>query len=160
VGLLVAAALVGLAALLFVGPDLAGCLGPLGVTEVQCAAARMAADPGWSPSPIGPAGAPLTAIAGVLLVLGVTPSAASRRAVVAILASAALGAATGAVGYEAFRPREMNGLTSSGQFITLALPASGNAQAFVMAYVATIAAAGMGLALRIRSRAGPAVPRG
>jgi len=109
------------------GGQVGMCLGPLGVTAVQCAQAT-----GVFPD-IG-SGLPILLIAGSLALVLVAPPRRSRwvRSVFATV----IGAAVGAGAYLALAPRTMDGMTSNGTLISIARPIDANA----LVSMATLAA--------------------
>jgi hypothetical protein len=127
-----AAGLVVLAglAVLFLGGGVGRCLGPLGVTEVQCISVG-----GYTPT-VG-LGMPVGAGAVVLALLLLFPVPVTRLAPASI--AAIVGAAALALAYVLFRTTEMTGATSTGEVITVALPLDG----FAM-LAAGIAGGGLG----------------
>jgi len=104
---------VGVVALVFLPASTAGCLGPLGVTAIECAGRT-------GIMPTLAAGAPVFA-ASVLLaaVVGLRGSLPTTgRAIAAI----AIGAIVTTAAYLMLRPTSWSGATSTGEVITLALP--------------------------------------
>jgi hypothetical protein len=109
--------------LLLLGGQVAMCLGPLGVTAVQCYAAT-----GRTPTagPSTPAGA-LLIVLGLLILLPVAPKSWAA----ALLAATAAGAVAGAA-YLALRPRTMEGPGSTGAWFVVQLPLDPDALAAVV----------------------------
>jgi hypothetical protein len=103
----------GAVAYLFLGPTMAMCLGPLGVTAVQCAKATGIV-------PTAGAGLPVltAAVAGAVLLVG-GPPAGRRRA---SFAGAIAGGLIAGGAYVVLRPRTMEGLTSYGTWISIERP--------------------------------------
>jgi hypothetical protein len=132
--LLVVAALVLAIGLIFVGNQSIGCLGPIGVTQVQCIAAFDAAnEPDWSPGP-GSGAWFVTGLALLLIVAAIVPLRALSRRSLAILAAfgafGAVGAVLGAVVYDLTRPVSLTGPTSTGAVITVTYPPNADARLF------------------------------
>jgi hypothetical protein len=100
-------------ALFFGGGGVVACLGPLGVTEVQCAKATGLF------SSVG-LGAPLLALAIALALVVAVPVA--RRGLAATLILAGGGAALGAALFLAFWPRTLDGFDSRGQWLSVSRP--------------------------------------
>ncbi len=130
VAALVALAVAGLVALVFAPGQVGMCLGPLGVTQVQCARAT-----GYVPG-IGP-GLPILAAVATLTLLVVAPP---PRIGLAFGAAALLGAAAGTAAYAALRPRTMDGPTSSGEWISIPRPFDPAACATAAILVAAVVA--------------------
>ena len=146
--LLVAAALSLTIGLVFVGGQSVGCLGPLGVTQVQCIAAFDAAhDPDWSPGPASGAWLP-AALTLLLVTAAVLPwRGMSRGSIAAVAASGAVGAVLGAVVYTVTRPASLTGPTSTGAVITVIFPPNVDAQLLDAVLGAGVAIAIAGLVL-------------
>jgi hypothetical protein len=115
--------------LAFGGGQVATCLGPIGITPIQCArVTRMV--------PATPIAAPLFALtiaAGLLLL---APVPAGRRA--SALLAGAIGACAGAIAFLARAPRTWTGLGSSGSLESIDLPFDAAALATVVVIVATL----------------------
>lgn len=127
--LLVAAALILGIGLVFLGGQSVGCLGPLGVTAVQCIAAFDAAyEPDWSPGPGG--GTWIVASVAILFVsaAAVPWPALSRRSLGVVVGVGVLGAALGTAIYAVTRPVSLTGPTSTGAAITVIFPGNVDAQ--------------------------------
>jgi len=122
VRVLVAAALVliGMTATIFLGGERGACLGPLGVTEVECAQTT-----GIVPS-FG-IGLPILAVALAGSVFVLAPVSADAR--VPVIAAGIVGGAIGGLAFLALRPQTMDGLTSSDSWISIARPLDENALA-------------------------------
>jgi hypothetical protein len=103
----------GAAAAVLLPAPIAGCLGPLGVTAIQCAEAT-----GVLPS-VSPGLIALSAAALLAALIAIPDPAGSwpRR-----VAAAGTGAAVGMLGYVLLRPTTWTDLTSTGSTVTLALP--------------------------------------
>jgi hypothetical protein len=99
-------------AAIVLGPQVPMCLGPIGVTAIQCDAAL-----GRTPT-AGPALPVIVSIFGAAALLVVGPFRDRRAAAV----GAALGAMIGGGGYLRLRPTEMHGPISNGAVISIALP--------------------------------------
>jgi hypothetical protein len=104
---------VGVVAAVFLPSQVAGCLGPLGVTAIQCASAT-----GILPS-VGPGLPALGASVLLAALVGFpgSPIAWPRR-----LLFAGAGAAFATAAYLLLRPTTWTGAISTGEVITLALP--------------------------------------
>ena len=129
---LVAAVLVllGATAALFFGGRIGGCLGPLGVTAVQCArASGIVPDVGL--------GLPFLALMISLATFIIAPVPAGRR--LRVLVASILGGAIGAAAFLALRPLTMEGFDSGGTWISIPRPLDAYALA-----TATILAALLG----------------
>ena len=112
-GLVVAFALTGVVlAFIFLGPVGPGCLGPLGVTAIQCYAAN-------DMTPSAGASLPISVLIAGAALLVITGRPRSWRLAVAL---AALGVMGGGLAYLLLRPTEMSGPISTGAVITLSLP--------------------------------------
>jgi hypothetical protein len=105
-------ALAGLA-VLFLGGGVGRCLGPLGVTEVQCISVG-----GYTPT-VG-LGMPIGSGAVMLALLLLLPVRRTRLAPASI--TAIVGAGALCLAYVLFRTTSMTGATSTGEVITVALP--------------------------------------
>jgi hypothetical protein len=112
---LVAAVLVllGAIAALFFGGRIGGCLGPLGVTAVQCALAS-----GITPD-VG-LGLPFLALMISLATFVIAPVPAGRR--LRVLVAGILGGAIGVAAFLALRPLTMEGFDSGGTWISISRP--------------------------------------
>ena len=103
----------GVAALLFLGGRVPQCLGPLGVTAVQCAKAS-----GVIPN-AGPGALIFAGLASLaLLVAWPVPRMRLRAAAIGTAAATALAI----VGYLLLQPRTMEGFDSAGTWISIARP--------------------------------------
>jgi len=104
---------VGIVAAIFLPAPIVGCLGPLGVTAIQCAQTT-----GILPR-IGPGLVVLGTSALLAAVIGIpdAPAAWPRRVL-----SAGAGAAIAAAVYLVLRPTSWSDATSTGEVITLELP--------------------------------------
>jgi hypothetical protein len=111
---------VGAAAVVLLGPPISQCLGPLGVTGIQCARAT-----GWYPS----VGLGLPILVACIVLAGLVANPALRRP--SALAGLALGALASSAVYLAIRPTIWTGPTSTGEVISLPLPLDGTALAYV-----------------------------
>ena len=95
------------------GGQVVACLGPLGVTAVQCArASGIVPDVG-----VGP---PFLTLMISLATFIIAPVAAGRR--LQVLVASILGGAIGAAAFLALRPLTMEGFDSSGIWISIARP--------------------------------------
>jgi hypothetical protein len=123
----------GLGALVFAGGQVAGCLGPLGVTVIQCAKAT-----GIVPT-VGP-GLPLCVLAVALCVFILVPIPAGRRrgATIAAGLSAVAVAAAFATAWE----RTWTGVDSAGRMLAIDRPLDLGAMAAVAILAATVGALG------------------
>jgi hypothetical protein len=133
--------LAGLVAAVTLGGSVARCLGPLGVTGIQCAQAS-----GWYPS----VGAGLPALVACLGIAALVAAPELRRP--APLAGLLLGGVAASAVYLGLRPTTWTDATSTGQVITLPLPLDLTA----LAYVGLLGALGglvLGGAARHRRRA-------
>jgi hypothetical protein len=134
------ALLVGLLAVVFLGTQVGSCLGPLGVTAIQCARAS-----GIYPT-VG-LGLPVMALA-----IGAATGLAwpgVLRPIDRTAAAIVIGVFLGVVAYLALRPRTRTAAISTGEVITLELPLD------VPAVVAAAVAGGLAAAL-IRKMRGSA----
>jgi hypothetical protein len=112
---LVAAVLVllGAMAVPFLGSRIGGCLGPLGVTAVQCArASGIVPDVGL--------GLPFLALMISLATFVIAPVPAGRR--LRVFVAGILGGAIGAAAFLALRPLTMEGFDSGGTWISIPRP--------------------------------------
>ena len=142
VGLVILGALA--IAFLFGGPA-ASCLGPIGVTAVECIRSSGIAPNVGIGLPIGVA----ILVGAALLVLPVARN--GRRGA---LVGGALGAVAGTLAYLAFRATTMTGPTSTGDVITVELPIDVYA-----AVAAALAACGLGAVIGSRLRSVAGAPR-
>lgn len=121
---LVAAAMVTLfVGLVLSGGSSVGCLGPIGVTHVQCIAAFNAAhEPDYSPGPADGAwmfvGLALTLVAAAFMGARLP----SIRSIAGLAAMGVAGGIMGAVVYAITRETSLTGPTSSGAIITVTFP--------------------------------------
>lgn len=106
------------AALLGGGGPAPRCLGPIGVTVVQCAWATGVL-PGVS------VGIPIFVVAVAIAALVLWPPSRSRLAIPLI--AGIIGAALGSLVYVALWPTTLEGYTSAGQYISIARPPDLNA---------------------------------
>jgi len=104
---------VGLVAVVFIGTPTAGCLGPLGVTPIQCSKAT-----GILPT----VGLGLPVLAGAVLVAALVGVPGLLTPLRQRFIAAAIGAAVATAAYLALRPTTWTGPTSTGELISLALP--------------------------------------
>ncbi len=105
--------LLGVAAALFFGGRVGLCLGPLGVTPVQCAwASGIMPDVGL--------GLPFLAVMISLATFVIAPVPAGRR--LRVLVAGSLGGAIGAAAFLALRPLTMEGFDSTGTWISIPRP--------------------------------------
>lgn len=126
--LLVAAAVV-LVATLFLGSELIPvCLGPLGVTGVECLSAYIQEHPEFSPGP-GRFLAPALAVSFGLVLATVLPRRGiTVRWLVPLVATGITGGAAGAAHYTLARERSIEGLTSYGEWIVVPLGPNADAR--------------------------------
>jgi|GEM_PF-4647470 hypothetical protein len=110
VGVLTVAFLV---AIFFVGIPMGSCLGPLGVTQVECIRAT-----GAAPT-FGPA---LPIIVGLVALAALVLFPVPRQQVSRAAIGGVAGAIVGTIGYLALHPTTMTGPTSTGEIITVQLP--------------------------------------
>jgi hypothetical protein len=110
--------LLGIAAFAFLAGERGTCLGPLGVTEVQCARAT-----GIVPS-LG-AGVPILVASLAASIFVLAPVSADVRMRVA--AAGILGGLVGGLAFLALRPVSMDGWTSGGSWISIPRPLDPNA---------------------------------
>ena len=105
--------LLGAIALLFLGGQFGMCLGPLGVTPVQCAQATgVVPDVG-----IGP---PVFALTIAVATFVVAPPPVGRG--LPVVLGGILGGAIGGTAFLVLRPRTMEGVDSGGTWISVARP--------------------------------------
>ncbi len=132
--LLVGAASAAVVAILLGGGSILMCLGPLGVTGVQCAAGyNVTHDPDWSPGP-GTTELVLIGVACLFVLAAILPAVIDRpRTAGALGLLGVFGGAAGAAVYEATRLRVLSGPTSTGQSLTVDVPS--NADGFRLAAV-------------------------
>ncbi|MCJ7711386.1 MAG: hypothetical protein MUQ32_11235, partial [Chloroflexi bacterium] len=105
--------LLGATAALFFGGQVGMCLGPLGVTAVQCAQATgVVPDVGL--------GLPFLALMISLATFVIAPVPAGRR--LRVLVAGILGGAIGAAAFLALRPLTMEGFDSNGTWISIPRP--------------------------------------
>ena len=152
ISLLVVAALILAIGLIFPGNQSIGCLGPIGVTQVQCIAAFDAVnEPDWSPGP-GNGVWFVTGLALLLIIAAIVPlRALSRRSQAILAAFGAFGAVLGAVVYALTRPVSLTGPTSIGAVITVTYPPNGDARLFDIVVGGGIAVLIAGLVLATRA---------
>ncbi len=103
-------------ALIFGGGGVAMCLGPVGVTEVECARNTGL----FSNVGLGP---PLLALVAAVALFALVPVPARDRLVV--LGSTAAGAVLGGVLFLALWPRTLDGLDSRGAWLSVPRPLDG-----------------------------------
>ena len=105
--------LLGAMAVPFLGSRIGGCLGPLGVTAVQCArSSGIVPDVGL--------GLPFLALMISLATFVVAPVPAGRR--LRVLVAGVLGGAIGAAAFLALRPLTMEGFDSGGTWMSISRP--------------------------------------
>ena len=121
--------LLGAAAALFFGGRFGMCLGPLGVTEVQCARAT-----GVVPD-IG-IGLPVLALTIAVATFVVAPVPVGRR--LPVLICGILGGATGGAAFLVLRPRTMEGFDSGGTWISIPRPLDTGALAIAVVFGALL----------------------
>jgi cellobiose-specific phosphotransferase system component IIC len=120
--LLVAGSLVllGIAAFALLAGERGTCLGPLGVTEVQCAQATRIV-------PRLGVGVPILVASLAASIFVLAP--VSRDLRMRVAAAGILGGVIGGLVFLAFRPVTMDGWTSSGSWISITRPLDANALA-------------------------------
>jgi hypothetical protein len=124
---------VGVIAWLFAGGGQVGqCLGPLGVTAVQCAKAT-----GVIPGTVD-IGLPILGLTIAAAALVLAPVPVGRRSIAAV--GAILGGLLGASVYLALRPRTMDGFDSTGAWISLVRPIEDDAVAAAVIFGAILGA--------------------
>lgn len=108
----VVAVLGSLGVLFFLGGTVAMCLGPLGVTAVQCAAhgGPLPTEGAWVPASVAS------------VALGIIVAAGRLRAAAADAATALGGGAIGAIAYFARRPTTLDGPDYDGTWRSIPLP--------------------------------------
>ncbi|MDQ3127559.1 MAG: hypothetical protein M3Q66_03770 [Chloroflexota bacterium] len=150
--LVIAAIVTLVVGLIFAGSVLA-CLGPLGVTHVQCIAAFNATyDHDYAP---GPAPGAWIAVAATLLLVATAVAPWRRPSLVAIVAIAAVGIAgalVGSVVYDLTRETSLTGPTSTGAVITVAFGPNTEARLLAAAVGFGVAIVGAAIVLRARLR--------
>lgn len=105
--------LVGVTTALFFGGQVGMCLGPLGVTAVQCAQATgVVPDVGM--------GLPVLALTIAIATFVVAPVPVSRRG--PVLVGGVLGGAIGGAAFLVLRPLTMEGVDASGTWISIPRP--------------------------------------
>lgn len=151
--LIVGAILALVIGVIFVGGSVLACLGPLGVTHVQCIAAFNAVnDPDYAPGPASGAWIPV-ACAALLMAIAIAPwRRPSTRAIIALAAASLAGAFVGSVAYDLTRETSLTGPTSSGEIITVAFGPSTEARLMAGAIGAGIAACTGALASAVTAR--------
>jgi hypothetical protein len=123
----------GVGELIFAGGQVAMCLGPLGVTPIQCARATGIV-------PTTPIAVPLFALALAIGAMLVAPALSGRR--VQALLAGAVAAASGAIAYIVSAPRIWTGVDSAGASVSIDLPFDTPALLTVVVATATIGALG------------------
>ena len=136
-GLLV---LVGATAALYSLGTGSPCLGPLGVTAVQCAKAAGVLDVGI--------GLPVFALTIAVATFIVAPVTAGRRW--PVLVGGSLGGAIGGAGFLVLRPLTMEGFDSSGTWISIPRPLDTYALVTAVVFGALLGAIVMRLVLGVR----------
>jgi hypothetical protein len=117
--------------LIFAGGQVAMCLGPLGVTPIQCAKATGIV-------PITPIAVPLFALALASGVLLLAPIPAGRRRTAVVAGAIAAGAA--GIAFVVLSPRTWTGVDSAGAPVSIDLPFDIGALATVVVIAATVGA--------------------
>lgn len=120
------------ATIFLVGGQVGSCLGPLGVTEVQCIRAS-----GVAPT----VGMALPIILGLVAVAAFALFPVPHHRARAGIVSGVAGAIVGAIAYVVLHPSSMTGATSTGEVITVPLPIDAPA----LVSVALVGAAGAAL---------------
>ena len=153
IALFIAAAVVLISLLLLPSGPVVGCLGPLGVTQVECTLGyNIAHDPDWSPDP-GLGGVLATAVVGLVLAgVALTRQGLSRPTAGLLALVAAAGAVAGALVYEATRLRVLSGSTSSGRFLSIEVPSNPDSLMVGAIAGAALAVSAAGIANRVLGR--------
>jgi len=125
--------LAGAGELVFAGGQVAMCLGPLGVTPIQCAKVTGIV-------PTTTIAAPLFALAVAFGALLLAPVPSGRR--VQAMTAGAVAAAAAAIAVAILAPRIWTGVDSAGVAVSIDLPFDGAALLTVVIAAATIAALG------------------
>jgi hypothetical protein len=123
----------GVGVLIFAGGQVAMCLGPLGVTPIQCAKVTGIV-------PTTPIAVPLFALVIACGVLVLAPVPAGRRRMA--LAAGAIAAGAAAIAFVVLSPRTWTGVDSAGAPVSIDLPFDVGALATVVVIAATIGALG------------------
>ena len=138
----------GVGELIFAGGQVSMCLGPLGVTPIQCAEVTGIV-------PTTPMAVPLFALVVASGVLLLVPIQAGRRSTAVVAGAIAAGAA--AIAFAAW-PRTWTGVDSAGAPVSIERPFDNGALATVLVIAATIGALGwahaVGPRLEYRARSG------
>ena len=129
----IAIVVAGIGELIFGGGQVAMCLGPLGVTPIQCAKATGIV-------PTTPMAVPLFALAIAISAVLVAPVPSGRR--VQALRAGAIAAASGAIAFIVAAPRIWTGVDSAGAPVSIDLPFDTPALLSVVVAAATIGALG------------------
>lgn len=129
----------GIIGLVFLGGQVQSCLGPLGVTPVQCAKAH-----GTVPG-VG-LGQPVVAAIVAVATLVAWPGSPGRRAQEVL--GGVVGGVVGGALFVAFRPLTMEGFDSNGEWISLVRPLDPSALATSIIIAALVGVVVMRLARR------------
>jgi hypothetical protein len=144
--------LVGVAAALYFGGQVGMCLGPLGVTAVQCARATGVV-------PVMGLGVPIFAVTVAAATLILAPIRTGRRAPARL--GGILGGALGGAAFLALRPLTMEGFDSTGAWISIVRPLDPNAMTTVVVLGALLGAVVAELISRVRQgRSARSAPSG
>ena len=125
--------LAGVGELVFAGGQVHMCLGPLGVTPIQCAKVTGIV-------PITSVAVPLFALALAFAAVLLAPVRSGRR--VAALIAGAVAAGAAAIAFAVLSPRTWTGVDSAGAPVSIDLPFDGAALVTVIVAAATIGALG------------------
>lgn len=121
--------LLGILAFAMLAGPVGRCLGPLGVTPVQCASMGGGFPSDWT-------GIPFVALSVLAAVLVISPLAREHRTP-AVIGAVVAGAALG-IGYLLLRAQTMEGFTSSGAWISIPRPVD------LHAFLGAVVLGGMG----------------
>ena len=125
--------LAGVGELVFAGGQVHMCLGPLGVTPIQCAKVTGIV-------PITSVAVPLFALALAFAAVLLAPVRSGRR--MEALTAAAVAAGAAAIAFGVLSPRTWTGVDSAGAPVSIDLPFDGAALVTVIVAAATIGALG------------------
>jgi hypothetical protein len=132
--------------LVFGGGTIMGCLGPLNVTAVRCAAH----------SGLRPTEGPGVGLVVASIALGILVAVARSRAAWPDVAAALAGAMLGAIAYFARRPIALQGPDYDGTWLTVPLPVEGWTLLFWTLAGALVGLAALASARAVRDLRGPA----
>jgi hypothetical protein len=134
--------LAGVGELVLAGGQVHMCLGPLGMTPIQCAKVTGIV-------PTTPIAVPVFALAFAFAAVLLAPVRSGRRVQALIAAAAAAG--VGAFAFAVLSPRIWTGVDSAGASLSIELPFDGAALVTVLVAAATIGALGWGHVVDRRS---------